>query len=235
MNQTYFKEVGAIKALTREEQNALVVRAKAGDERAKERLISSHLRLVIHYAKGLEKYLAKNGSLTIDDLICEGNIALIDAVNHHNPSSGATLSYFAGVVIKRRIMSFISNNNSSIRIPERKLKELLKHDKLEDSPNFEQEPRENKYHLPTKVNLFEFEDNNEDDENNKEMWEKIHLALKTLKAREREIIEMYYGLNDHIKRTQFEISTRLGLSKVRVGQIIKSVIINLKKSFEFRD
>lgn len=230
MNQTYFKEVGTFKALTKEEQNALVVRAKAGDSNAKDKLISSHLKLVVHYAKGLEKYLAKDGTLTVDDLICEGNIALIEAINSYNPSSGTTLSYFAGVVIKRKILSFISNNNSSIRIPERKLNELLKQVKLEESSDFEQEPRESKYHLPQRVNLFEFEDNNEDDENTKEMWEKVESALKTLKPREKQIIEMYYGLNDTPRKTQEQIGKEFNLSKGRVNQILQGALNKIRSA-----
>lgn len=226
MNSIYYNELSNIPTLTKEEQLALVIEAKAGDNRAKEQLINANLRLVVHLAKKFQKYLSNDGTaITLDDLISEGNVALTKAINDYHPESGTTLTYFAGVVIKRQIISFIISNNSSMKLPQKKMKELLKQSRNADSDEFEQSPGE-EYNIPKKIAIpeyFEFPDDNSDDENTLEMWEKIEMALNLLKPREKEIITYYHQLNGE-RKTQTEMAEIYGISKQRVGQIINQAI-----------
>ncbi len=231
MNQTYYNELNNIPTLTKKEQLALIIKAKAGDNKAREQLINTNLKLVVHYAKKFNKYLPNDGALTEDDLICEGNIALIKAVEEYIPDSGTTFSYFAGVVIKRKIISFIISNNGNIKLPQRKMKELLKQAKNAASNEIEQSAG-GEYIVPTKVQLpeyFEFRANENDDENTSEMWESIELALKSLKPREREIIEYYHQLNGE-KKTHTQMAEMYGISNIRVGQIYKRGIEKIYKA-----
>lgn len=229
MNSIYYDELSHIPALSKEEQLALVIKAKAGDNKAKEQLINSNLKLVVHYAKKFNKYLPTDGALTEDDLISEGNIALIKAVNEYQTNSGATLSYYAGVVIKRAIISFIIANNSSIKLPQRKMKELLKQARNAglDGNN---ESAGKEYNIPKKIAIpdyFEFPDNTNDDENAIEMWETIEIALKSLKPREKEIIEYYHQLKGE-KLTHVQLAEKYNISKSRVGQIYKAAIKKIR-------
>lgn len=229
MNSIYYKDLSHIPTLSKEEQLALVIEARAGDNKAKEELINTNLKLVVHYAKKFNKYLSNDSALTIDDLICEGNIALIKAIDEYIPDSGTTLSYFAGVIIKRKLISFIISNNGAMKLPQRKMKELLKQSKNAELDDLEQSAGE-EYNIPTKVQLpdyFEFPANDNDDENTSEMWEKIELALKTLKPRERKIIECYHQING-IKKTHVQLAEINGISNTRIGQIYKSAIKKIK-------
>jgi len=229
MNQIYYNELSIIPSLTREEQLDLVSKAKAGDNTSRERLINSHLKLVVHYAKQMEKFLTPDGTLTIDDLIGEGNIALIDAIKGYKPDSGTTLSYFAGVVVKRRITSFILQNSSAIRTPERKMKALLKLAKEQESVGLDESAGE--IQIPSKVIFPDFIETITDENDNEdisEMLDKIQAALKLLKPREKEIIEYYFGINEKVKKSQVQIASDIGITKSRVNQIITSTIDKIR-------
>lgn len=230
MNQVYFNELSNIPTLSKEEQLALVSKANAGDNISREKLINSHLKLVVHYAKQMEKYLTPDGTLTIDDLIGEGNIALIEAINGYNLESGTTLSYFAGLVIKRRITTLILQNNSAIRMPERKMKALLKLAKEQEPSDSIDRAGEVQY-IPSKINIPDYLDTLTDDNDNdsiQEMWDNIQIALKTLRPREKEILEHYYGINGKERKTQVQMANDKGVSKTRINQLLKTSITAIK-------
>ena len=86
----YLREIASIPLLSREEELALARRVAAGDERAKERMIESNLRLVVQVAR---RYL--NRGLPLPDLIEEGNLGLIRAVENFDPERGLRFSTYA--------------------------------------------------------------------------------------------------------------------------------------------
>src|SRR5947209_2669815 len=86
----YLSEIGKIKLLTPEEEIELAARIKEGDKEAREQMIKANLRLVVKIAHDYE-----NIGLPLLDLISEGNIGLIKAVERFDPSKGARLSSYA--------------------------------------------------------------------------------------------------------------------------------------------
>ncbi|MDE2038019.1 MAG: sigma-70 family RNA polymerase sigma factor [Patescibacteria group bacterium] len=108
----YFRDIGAIARITRKEEIELSKRVMAGDEEARERMIVSNLRLVITIAR---KY--QGLGLTLSDLVNEGNIGLMKAVERFRPDKGAKLSSYASWWIKQAIKRAIANQGRDVRVP----------------------------------------------------------------------------------------------------------------------
>ena len=110
----YLRVIGKIPLLTKEEEVELFTRYKNGDESAKEEIISANLRLVVHVAK---KYTSRAKSLTLLDLIQEGNIGLIKAVEGFDVELGNKFSTYATWWLRQTITRGIFDTDTTIRIP----------------------------------------------------------------------------------------------------------------------
>lgn len=115
MNNTFRKyliEIGQYPLLTATEELELARAYRNGDMRAREKLINSNLRLVVNIAKNY-----KNQHLSIADLVGEGNLGLITAVEKYNPDLGYRFSTCATPWIKQAISKAITDKGRNIRIP----------------------------------------------------------------------------------------------------------------------
>jgi len=108
----YLREIGQTKLLTPQEEIGLAARIKRGDERAREEMIKANLRLVVKIAREYEDY-----GVPLLDLINEGNIGLMKAVERFDPAKGAKLSTYAAWWIKQAIRRALSNQSKTIRLP----------------------------------------------------------------------------------------------------------------------
>lgn len=108
----YLSEIGKMKLLTLEEEIDLFKKIKAGNKMARVRMIEANLRLVVKIAYDFE-----NKGLPLLDLISEGNIGLMKAVDRFNPSKGAKLSTYASHWIKHYMRRSIMFNGRTIRLP----------------------------------------------------------------------------------------------------------------------
>ncbi len=108
----YLNEIGKIPKLHPEEINSLFRRFNEGDQTAKKRLIEANLRLVIYIAK---RYSHTN--VPFQDLVAEGNLGLIRAVEKFNPNRGCQFSTYATWWIKQSIENAIINQSKPIRLP----------------------------------------------------------------------------------------------------------------------
>jgi RNA polymerase primary sigma factor len=108
----YLREIGRIPLLTPQHEIELAARIKDGDHQARSLMINSNLRLVVtiaqHYA---------NLGVPLLDLISEGNIGLIMAVDRFDPSKGAKFSTYAAWWIKQSLRRALSNQSKTIRLP----------------------------------------------------------------------------------------------------------------------
>ena len=109
---SYFKQVGRSKLLTREQEVSLAKRIEKGDKLAREKMIESNLRLAISIAK---KYYKSGCSM--EDLIQESNIGLMKAVEKFDWRRGFKFSTYASWWIKQSVRRHISANKSSVRVP----------------------------------------------------------------------------------------------------------------------
>ena len=108
----YLKEIGKVSLLTADEERELAIRMEKGDEEAKKKLCESNLRLVVSIAK---RYL--NRGLSFLDLIQEGNLGLIKAVDKFDYTKGYKFSTYATWWIRQAITRSIEDQARTIRIP----------------------------------------------------------------------------------------------------------------------
>lgn len=111
--QVYMKQIREIPLLTAEQEKELALKYQAGNKQAKEKLVTANLRLVVMAAK----HYRLHTSLSFEDLIQEGNIGLMRAVESFDASKGWRFSTYAMYWIKQSISRAILNNSRAIRIP----------------------------------------------------------------------------------------------------------------------
>ena len=121
--QKYLIEIGKYPLLTGEEEKELAKKSARGDKEARERLIRSNLRLVVSIAK---KYLKKSKGLTLLDLIQEGNIGLMKAVQKFDWKRGLKFSTMATYWINQAIRRALSDKARIIRLPVHIVENLYK-------------------------------------------------------------------------------------------------------------
>jgi len=110
--QLYLQEIGKTPLLTVEEEVQLANRIQKGDKAARDHMISANLRLVVKIAMDYKDF-----GLPLLDLISEGNIGLIKAVERFDPSKGGKLSTYAAWWIKQSIKRALANQSKTIRLP----------------------------------------------------------------------------------------------------------------------
>ncbi len=108
----YLREIGQVKLLTPQEELALAARIQAGDKKAREQMIKANLRLVVKIARDYEGI-----GLPLLDLISEGNIGLMKAVERFDPAKGAKLSTYAAWWIKQSMKRALATQSKTIRLP----------------------------------------------------------------------------------------------------------------------
>jgi RNA polymerase primary sigma factor len=108
----YLREIGEVKLLTRQEEVVLAARIKRGNKKAREQMIKANLRLVVKIARDYEDL-----GLPLLDLISEGNIGLMKAVERFDPAKGGKLSTYASWWIKQAIKRSLTNQSKTIRLP----------------------------------------------------------------------------------------------------------------------
>ncbi|HEX5400224.1 MAG TPA: sigma-70 family RNA polymerase sigma factor [Verrucomicrobiae bacterium] len=108
----YLREIGQVKLLTPQEEIELAARIKKGDKKAREQMIKANLRLVVKIARDYEGI-----GLPLLDLISEGNIGLMKAVERFDPRKGGKLSTYGSWWIKQSIKRALANQSKTIRLP----------------------------------------------------------------------------------------------------------------------
>ena len=108
----YLREIGRTPLLTPQQEIKLAAKIKKGDGKARARMINSNLRLVVTIAQDYA-----NLGLPLLDVISEGNIGLMTAVDRFDPSKGAKLSTYAAWWIRQSIKRALSNQGKTIRLP----------------------------------------------------------------------------------------------------------------------
>ncbi len=108
----YLRQIAAISLITVEEEIELAKKIAKGDEKAREKMITANLRLVVKIAQDYAHI-----GLSLLDLINEGNIGLMKAVERFDPSKGGKLSTYASWWIKQSIKRALANQSKTIRLP----------------------------------------------------------------------------------------------------------------------
>ncbi len=110
--ETYLREINETPLLKEDEEKQLAYRVEAGDSAARDHLVRANLRLVVNIARS---YTGKG--LSLEDLIAEGNLGLLRAVEGFDPSMNTRFSTYASYWIKQSIKRLVINTAKTIRLP----------------------------------------------------------------------------------------------------------------------
>ena len=194
--------------LTKEEEDEIVLKLPDDDE-AKSILIERNLRLVVYIARKFE-----NTGVYVEDLISIGTIGLIKAINTFNPTKNIKLATYASRCIENEILMYLRKNQ--IKKCEVSIDEPLNVDwdgnelLLSDILGTENDVI---YHgIEEEVDRA-----------------LLMQAMNKLSKREKMIMELRFGLNQHKEQTQKEVADHLGISQSYISRLEKRIISKLKK------
>lgn len=195
--------------LTTDEESFLINKLESGDAAVRGILIERNLRLVVYIARKFE-----NTGVGIEDLVSIGTIGLIKAVNTFDPAKKIKLATYASRCIENEILMYLRRNNKTRA--EVSFDEPLNIDwdgnelLLSDVLGTENDV------------IYKYIE----DEVDKKL---LHLALQKLNGRERKIMELRFGLNNGVEKTQKEVADMLGISQSYISRLEKRIINRLKK------
>lgn len=197
--------------LTKEEEEVLLNKLPKGDQAARSLLIERNLRLVVYIARKFE-----NTGINIEDLISIGTIGLIKAVNTFNPEKKIKLATYASRCIENEILMHLRRNN-----------------KNRSEVSFD-EP----LNIDWDRNELLLSDvlGTDDDIITKDLEATVdrHLLMKALHQlndREKQIMELRFGLAGEEEKTQKDVADMLGISQSYISRLEKRIIKRLRKEF----
>lgn len=212
----YLLELHNQTPLSLEAEYNYALMAKSGNTMAQAKLVEANLRLVVSIAK---EYTSTKNKL--EDLIAAGNIGLVIASRRFEPNKGFKFITFAVWYIRKYILEFI-NENEPIWVPINKIKTHKRTPVI----SIYQPIDEDIIVLDTiKNNNSVAPDAHIDDFNIK-----ITQLLSKLKDKEKEVIEMLYGLYGTVPHSKTEIAKKIGATHQRVCQIIQIAMSKLKEN-----
>ena len=252
----FFKDIDNYEILSGEEQVELARKAKLGDNKSKDKLITSNLRFVITCAK---KYVGQGVPLT--DLIQSGMMGLLMAVDNYDPDRGYKFLSFAVWYIRREILKEIYNTGRTIRYPITYISKITKVKKAYNDfvSKFQRDPTDEELINIANITQKQYDsvimdksycqsidspitedgsttlgDTIESPElsfSDVFVKDSISRALKCLNEREYKVITEFYGLDGVVERPIKDIALEMHLGDERVRQIRKGAIKKLEKRF----
>lgn len=215
LNDNLLRYIGSSDVLpspfSTEEESQMLYKLSQGEEGIRDKLIEHNLRLVVYIARRFE-----NTGVDLDDLISVGTIGLIKAVNSFNAEKNIKLATYASRCIENEILMHLRRvvrHKSEVSFDEPlntdwEGNELVLSDVMGTDGDVVYKKIENGV------------------EN-----ELLIQALNRLNGREKEIMEMRYGLNGKDEKTQKEVADLLGISQSYISRLEKKIICRLKKEF----
>ena len=254
----YLKEIGRISLLSSDEEMDLSVRIANGDEAAKNVLAESNLRLVVSIAK---RYVGRG--LLFLDLIQEGNIGLMKAVEKFDYGKGYKFSTYATWWIRQAITRALADQARTIRDPVHMVETINKMARVQRQMTLELNREPSDEELAEKMGIsvekvrevmkisqdpvsLDTPIGEEDDSHlgdfikdersmspeeyatNEILKEEIQNVLMTLQEREREVLELRFGLVDGTSHTLEEVGKKFNVTRERIRQIEAKALRKLR-------
>ena len=202
--QTYLRDISRYpQPITQEQELTLALRARQGDTEAREQLIHAHIRMVVNIARQYQR-----PGVEMLDLIQEGNIGLITAVDKFDPTQGNRLTTLAFYWINKQIQRFLNNELDDLVSLDMEINDgaaiLLLSDTIEDKGTILGDP--------TIQNI-------ETQLENQELQQLVHNLLATLSPREQEVLRLLYGIDNYPVLSRNEIAKIIGVREEQVSRI----------------
>jgi len=195
--------------LQADEEQALLDSLENGDLSVKRVLIERNLRLVVYIARKFE-----NTGVDIEDLTSIGTIGLIKAINTYNPGRNIKLATYASRCIENEILMYLRKNS-------RARTEVS----FEEPLNVDWDGNELLLSdiLGTDSDIIQ---RNLEEETDKKL---LVSAMNKLSGREKRIMELRFGLNNQLEKTQKEVADMLGISQSYISRLEKRILSRLKR------
>ena len=221
--ERYFKSIQNLNPLAKSEEIELAKQAQTGNERALNKLVEHNLKIVVTIAN-------KNAGrgIDVDDLIQQGNLGLIEAAQRFDPEEGVRFATYAGTRVLKMMNQLIDTCGRVVRIPvNQEYKRYLALKKGEEVANLN----------AVKIDDFVQDENGkskadsgllsvgpsiEEEHDIEDFHVRTTTLLSELKDRDREIIKMYFGIDCPDAMPTKDIAEEVGLTQIRVCQIINS-------------
>ena len=254
----YLKEIGRISLLSTEEEMDLSIRVANGDEAAAAKLAESNLRLVVSIAK---RYVGRG--LLFLDLIQEGNIGLMKAVEKFDHDKGYKFSTYATWWIRQAITRALADQARTIRVPVHMVETINKMSRIQRQMTLELNREPSEEEIAERMDIpvekvrevikisqdpvsLETPIGEEDDSHlgdfikderslspeeyatNEILKEEISSVLDTLQVREKQVLELRFGLIDGTCYTLEEVGKRFNVTRERIRQIEAKALRKLR-------
>jgi RNA polymerase primary sigma factor len=261
----YLREISQVPLLSPQDEVKLAGQIKRGNKRAREKMITANLRLVVKIAHDFGNY-----GLPLLDLISEGNIGLMKAVERFDPKKGGKLSTYASWWIKQSIKRALANQSKTIRLPVHLVDKIGKirrvaaqmTEELGHEPTTEELAEElglpvakvahlknvavRPASLDAKISADDdtaFGDLVGDDRaedpfealRDKDLQGEVGDLLDALDPRERKIIAFRFGLDGGRERTLEEVGHKFGVTRERIRQLQNIALLKMRKALRKRE
>ena len=210
---TYLRDISRYQPLTQEQEQTLAEQVRAGNQQARNQLIHAYLILPVNIAR---QNLRPDVELM--DLIQEGNIGLIKAVDMFDPTQGNRLGTLARFWVEKYILRFlrdekddyVSLNTPIVNAGER----LLLSETIEDRGSIMGDQG-----IKNIETIIE----------RQELQKHMNVLLKNLSSNDLEVLQLFYGLNGYPQMNRHEISALIGISQDQISRIKTRALNRLKR------
>ena len=210
---TYLRDISRYQRLTIEQELTLGEQARAGDQQARKRLIEAYLILPVNIA-----YQNLRPEIDLMDLIQEGNIGLIKAVDMFHPAQGNRLGTLARFWVEKYILRFLRDEMDdyvSLDMPVVDSGEtLLLSETIEDKGSIMGDQG-----IKNIETIIE----------RQELQKHMNVLLKNLSSNDLEVLQLFYGLNGYPQMNRHEISALIGISQDQISRIKTRALNRLKR------
>jgi len=261
----YLREISQVPLLTPKEEIKLAGQIKRGSKKAREKMITANLRLVVKIAHDFSNY-----GLPLLDLVSEGNIGLMKAVERFDPMKGGKLSTYASWWIKQSIKRALANQSKTIRLPVHLVDKIGKirrvsaqmteelgrepsNDELAEELGLSETKVAHLKNVAVRPASLDAKISADDDTSfgdlvsderaedpfatlrDKDLREEVGDLLDVLDPRERKIISFRFGLAGGKERTLEEVGHKFGVTRERIRQLQNIALLKMRKALRKRE
>ena len=261
----YLREISQVPLLTPKEEIKLAAQIKRGNKKAREKMITANLRLVVKIAHDFSNY-----GLPLLDLVSEGNIGLMKAVERFDPMKGGKLSTYASWWIKQSIKRALANQSKTIRLPVHLVDKIGKirrvsaqmteelgrepsNDELAEELGLSEAKVAHLKNVAVRPASLDAKISADDDTSfgdlvsderaedpfatlrDKDLREEVGDLLDVLDPRERKIISFRFGLGGGKERTLEEVGHKFGVTRERIRQLQNIALLKMRKALRKRE
>ena len=210
---TYLRDISRYQRLTIEQELTLGEQARAGNQQARKRLIEAYLILPVNIA-----YQNLRPEIDLMDLIQEGNIGLIKAVDMFHPAQGNRLGTLARFWVEKYILRFLRNEQEELVSLDMEVvnsgETLLLSETIEDRGTIMGDQG-----IKNIETIIE----------RQELQKHMNVLLKNLSSNDLEVLQLFYGLNGYPQMNRREISALIGISPDQISRIKTRALNRLKR------